>query len=137
MNTRYTVDDFSYDYLEKTFNPTKRPLNRIKYIHDYFEGLKKERNIKNITIVKENDYIDKFYLRDYSRYYAESFSKLHNRSERLHFFSGDFDEEEFKNILKTGLTDDLNGEKRKYDYLGHLTLKPVTAEPVNGCPSIH
>ncbi|RLF56634.1 MAG: hypothetical protein DRN27_09320 [Thermoplasmata archaeon] len=121
----FSIDEFSYEYLEEIFNPTKRSLNRIKYINNYFEGLKTERKIKNITIVKENDYIDKFYLRDYSRYYAESFHRLHNRSERLHFFSKSFSEKEFSSMIISGSTEKFIGEKREYDYLGHLTLKPV------------
>ncbi len=127
-NNHFTVEDFSFEYLEETFQPTKRPLNKIKYLYNYFNVLKKERNFENITIIKENDYIDKFYLRDYSRYYAESFHKLHNRSERLHFFSGTIDKQEFKSILKNGSTEYFQGEKTKYNYLGHLTLKPVEDE---------
>jgi len=131
MAINFTVESFSREFLEKTFNPTKRILNRIDYIFGYFETLKTEIGNQNITIVKEHDYIDKFYLRDYSRYYAESFHKFQNRSERLHFFTGKFSEGEFIEILKSG-NEQKNigpiGEKNKFDYLGNITVKPVGDE---------
>jgi len=130
MSKNYSVIPFSRSALESIFGPTHAKLNRIDYLNEYFEKLMKEKSIKNITIVKEEEYIDKFYLRDYSRYYAEAFEIFPNRSQRIHFFSRGFDEEEFKNILVSGDNENLFGNDdnkvdKKCEYLGHITVKPV------------
>ena len=108
-------------------------MNRIDYIYGYFSDIIKENKLDGITLIKENQYIDKFFLRDYAKYYAESFSNKNNRSERLHFFAGNFDESEFTAALSKGSFHELfkkdpNEWKIDDSYLGHVTIKPVEDE---------
>lgn len=130
MTDNFSVNSFNRGYLEEIFGATSAPLSRIDYFNEYFNGLKSENNYDEITIIKENKYIDKFYLRDYSRYYSEAFEQFHNRSERIHFFSGSITKKEFREILKKGKSEKLlrTGEDKERKYLGHITVKPVKDE---------
>ena len=76
-----------------------------------------------ITYVIEDDYIDKDYLIDYSKFYARSFQNINKFTKRLHFFSESFTNEDFSALL-------LNGNKTIFEklansYLGFAVVKPI------------
>jgi len=72
------------------------------------------------TAVVEKEYVDKGYLIDYSRFYARAFKSYERFTTRLHFFSVDFSEDDFKKMLLSSNTDQL-----KEEYLGFTVIKPV------------
>jgi len=57
----------------------------------------------------ERDYIDADYRDEFSHFYAQTFRRLPDRCERLHFFSSD---------------------KSRERYLGYLILRPILGRPV-------
>jgi len=126
----FKIYDFTKQALEEIFEINNIQSDKIDYIYDYFNNLKIEKKYPCISIIHETDYIDKFYLRDYSKWYSQLFEKSDSHSSRIHFFSCKIDDEEFKKILKTGkhktLLIDKKCETNETDpYLGHITIKPV------------
>lgn len=88
------------------------------YFEEYFQALKAE------TIVVERAYTDRDYLEDYAAYYDRCFQDYPRRTQRLHFFSADFDATEFESTL--GDPEAGVGEQRLRDnYLGFVVIKPI------------
>lgn len=56
-------------------------------------------DLRAITIVCENEYIDRDYLEDYSQYYVKCFPNYDRKCTRLHFFSSPFLEADLTRIL--------------------------------------
>jgi len=74
------------------------------------------------TFLVEENYIDKDYLIDYSKFYARSFKPYERFTRRMHFFSSEFDANEFLHIL--------NDKQSEIDalihsYLGFVVIKPI------------
>ncbi len=103
------------------------PINRIseflmdtsqaKYCIEYLCDLKAK------TFVREEKYIDKDYLIDFSNFYARSFDVDEKYTERYHFFSIDFDDDDLLNLVE-------NNDEKQYNilfdsYLGFIVLKPI------------
>jgi hypothetical protein len=78
------------------------------------------KTIKCETIVKEDKYIDKDYIIDYSKYYARSFLDYPRQSTRLHFFRNQFTEPEFIKAIEDNNVNATCGE-----YLGFIVVKPI------------
>ena len=77
------------------------------YIYSYLSNLKKEMNINDITILLEREYVDKYYLKDYAKYYAEGFADITKYTQRLHFFSIKIGSKKLKDILKKRKKEDI------------------------------
>ena len=75
------------------------------------------------TCVIEPDYIDKDYLIDYSKFYARSFEDFSRKTDRLHFFSLQFDQSKFYSALE--MNDEKFLEALKESYLGFIVRKPI------------
>ncbi len=103
------------------FNPAVNPLDDSK-VSRYLLGYLKA--IKAKTCVFESKYIDKDFLIDYAKFYARSFDDAGKLTERYHFFSFPFTEEEFKQALNRNDTAFLNKLNKKY--LGFVVVKPIT-----------
>lgn len=109
--------------------------DQINYIYNYLKNLKAE------SILLETDYVDKYYLKDYSSYYVRCFNRYGERCARLHFFK-DLSSEK----SETGKTEDkvfvehtlfktiFNGadeerqitiKKLQDQYLGFIVIKPI------------
>jgi hypothetical protein len=90
--------------------------NQAEYIFNYL----KNEDIDAKTAVIEERYIDKDYLLDYAGFYARSFEPVDRCTKRIHFFSGEFDQKYFRNVLT-------NYDKNKIEkfgrYLGFIVLK--------------
>ncbi|HJH28447.1 MAG TPA: hypothetical protein C5S51_01935 [Methanosarcinaceae archaeon] len=76
-----------------------------------------------ITYVIEDDYIDKDYLIDYSKFYARSFQDINKFTKRLHFFSESFTNEDFSALLSNGNKNIF--QKLANSYLGFIVVKPI------------
>lgn len=88
------------------------------YLYDYLSTIHAQ------TCVVENNYIDRDYLIDYSKFYARSFDVTEKFTTRLHFFSKIFDNSQFNAILNNGDDNDLSDLQKSY--LGFIVVKPIT-----------
>ena len=71
----------------------------------------------------ENQYIDKDYMVDYSKFYARSFVNHIRFTKRIHFFSNYFSKENFFDGIKNNDENFIN--KLKKSYLGFIVIKPI------------
>ena len=84
------------------------------------------------TIVHERHYVDRHYIDDFSLFYSRSLRDYPNSCQRLHFFSSEFDEEQW-----SGLVQRANGGEREEverelagQYLGFMVIKPLPGSPI-------
>jgi len=96
--------------------------NQSKYIFNYLSYLNSK------TLIIEENYIDKDYLIDYSKFYARSFDRLDKFTKRIHFFCEEISEDKFNKLLE-------HGSKKHYkvlenSYLGFVIVKPI--KDING-----
>jgi len=87
------------------------------YLFDYAKDLGAE------TVVLEEQYIDRDYLIDYSKFYARSFTTHERFTKRLHLFSHPFSLEDFRGILKNSYLQHL--KILQNSYLGFIVVKPI------------
>ena len=106
-------DLFSIDHFQDLIGKSQI----YKYFNDYLEHI----NAK--TCICENDYIDRDYLIDYSKFYSRSFPDIPKTTKRYHFFSKKFTEDEF-NVGLDQKTGDFITELKE-TYLGFIVQKPV------------
>jgi len=124
MQSEYLVCEFAKETLSNlvrerfgTEFPDINDKVQVKYLFNYLKDLKAK------TILLESDYVDRDYLEDYSRYYVKCFNRYGERCARLHFFSEEFDHEEFsQNLIDY---DELALEKLSKNYLGFIVVKPL------------
>ena len=74
--------------------------------------------------LKEEKYVDKDYIIDYSKFYARSFENCGKFTKRIHFFTGDISDTQITQLLEK-YDDDLYNELFN-SYLGFVVVKPVT-----------
>lgn len=87
-----------------------------RYLFHYLKNL--SANAK--TCVLEEKYIDKDYMIDYQKFYSRSFEEHNNFTKRIHFFSEDFSEPEFKKALENNSIGHLTNS-----YLGFVVIRPI------------
>lgn len=103
-----------------SFDPAVNVLGNSKvseYLLEYLTAIKAK------TCIFEDNYVDKDFLIDYSKFYARSFDNIGKLTERYHFFAFSFTEAEFKDALKNKKTAFL--EKLDNKYLGFVVVKPI------------
>lgn len=88
---------------------------------DYFDNYFTARGVK--TFLVEKDYVDYDYLADYASYYAKCFFDYSRKCSRLHFFSSEITDAEFKGILRGEDRDRI--ESLQENYLGFIVVKPL------------
>lgn len=88
------------------------------YFEEYFSHLLSQ------TIVVEHHYIDKDYLEDFSSYYVRCFDDYERKCTRLHFFSLEFNEEDFTKLLESK-NSSLSQELLSDHYLGFIIVKKL------------
>ena len=76
------------------------------------------------TIVLESRYIDHDYLEDYAGYYVRCFNRYRRTTSRLHFFSNEFNSNQFKRVVEGGPSSRLTN-KLTQGYLGFIVVKPL------------
>lgn len=91
---------------------------QAKYIFKYLKN-----DLGAQTALIEKNYIDKDYLIDYAGYYARAFPKISKCTDRIHFFSNSFSEQNFEEMLVKNNNQDI--ELLKDNYLGFVVLKPL------------
>jgi len=95
---------------------------QIQYLKNYL----KSPNIGASTVLLEHEYIDRFYLEDFSKYFASCFFDYKKKTSRIHFFGNKFNEKQFKKILETGgKSNQRLLEKIKSSYLGFMVVRPI------------
>lgn len=92
---------------------------QLHYLYKYLEV----DHVACKTIVVESDYIDRHFLEDYSEYYARCFPSHPRRCSRLHFFSTEFSETEFKGALKR--RSETFETKLQRHYIGFVVIRPI------------
>ena len=129
---------FCFAFSKETLESELR-LSEADYFYSYLELLRRELSQKvgkrndeyKIIIVVENEYVDKYHLRDYSKYYAESFSREGRFTKRMHFFLSNLTKEKFEEKLLEDLSNyNKNNIKKIRDsyqasYLGYTIRKPI------------
>ena len=130
MKYDFVFHSFSLNSFYKIFSKPATTVDSVKYLYEYLKKLKRERRLETITLLEEKVYVEKFYLRDYSRYYAEAFSHFPRFTKRLHFFSCKLTHSRLKELINS----DKESLKNFVDenYLGYVIVKPVTDE-ANSC----
>ncbi|MFL9977644.1 hypothetical protein [Paraburkholderia graminis] len=88
------------------------------YFEEYF------RELGAATILVEREYIDRDYLEDYASYYDRCFQDYRRRTTRLHFFTTQFDRDQFELVLR-GQDTPLTREDLMRSYLGFVVVKPL------------
>jgi len=123
----YSLHSFSLGLLQNNFC-----IEGAESIHNYLDTFRKEREISDsksykVIVVEEEEYVDAFFLRDYSNYYVEAIARTNKMTQRLHFFLFEEDEKEFNRILLKALSE---GNRESIDtldslYMGFITIKPI------------
>ena len=72
---------------------------QLKYLFGYLSS----NHVLAKTVLVENEYIDRNFLEDYSRYYARCFDTYSKTCARIHFFKNPFTEHEFINAITSDL----------------------------------
>lgn len=86
------------------------------YLKEYLRELKAE------TIVVEADYIDHDFLEDFSAYYVRCFAPYSRYCSRIHFFSSEFDANEFSRIFECN---EEMQRRLQNSYLGFIVVRPL------------
>lgn len=107
------VNTFEINGLMKIFGQS----NQSKYIFNYLLDLTSK------SFILEENYIDKDYLIDYSKFYARSFDRFDKFTKRIHFFSEKISEDKFNKILEQGHNEDV--KILQNSYLGFVIVKPI------------
>jgi len=110
------------DQLHLISGAQKNLLTDHKPHVDYFDGYLQDINA--LTMIVEEQYIDKDYLEDYTYYYVRSFPYYKKTCGRLHFFKTAIDEDEFDKFLK-GKPSAVNAKILQNNYLGFMVVKPL------------
>jgi hypothetical protein len=95
---------------------------QIQYLKNYLQS----SNISASTVLLEHEYVDKFYLEDFTKYFASCFFDYKKKTARIHFFGNKFNESQFKKILETGgKSPPKLLENIKSKYLGFVVVRPI------------
>jgi hypothetical protein len=74
--------------------------------------------------VVEDEYVDGDYLADYQSYYATCFQPISRYCKRLHFFSSDFSETDFSDLVLRKVSSEKFKEFAE-SYLGFVVVRPL------------
>ena len=102
------------------------PPLQMKYMGVYLDSLGCR------TIIHERHYIDRHYIDDFSLFYARSLRDYPNFCQRLHFFSSQFDGEQWSESVQRANEGDRKEVERKLatQYLGFMVIKPLPGTPI-------
>ncbi|HOV88030.1 MAG TPA: hypothetical protein PLM79_16865, partial [Syntrophobacteraceae bacterium] len=88
------------------------------YFEEYFEKIGAK------TIIVEKDYVDHYFLDDFTGHYVCCFKPYSRCCTRLHFFKIELTLEEFEEILKNP-TEKVSPQRMREIYLGFVVVKPL------------
>ena len=126
MENQLDVCSYSIEKLRQLISEKSKSSENVisnKLHHNYFDGYCNEIGVN--TIVVENGYIDHDFLEDFSAYYVRCFSSYERVCTRLHFFSIDFNKEDFEKLLTNSPDANFVSEDLKEAYLGFVVIKPL------------
>lgn len=92
---------------------------QLKYLFGYLSS----NHVLAKTVLVENEYIDRNFLEDYSRYYARCFDTYSKTCARIHFFKNPFTEHEFINALTSN--DETFIKDLSENYIGFVVIRPI------------
>jgi len=104
---------YSLDRVQKDLGHSRQAQYLFNYVRD----------LKAKTVILEEQYFDKDYVVDYSKFYARSFTTHERFTKRLHFFSHSFSQKEFREVLENNNMQ-LSHIVRE-SYLGFVVVKPL------------
>ncbi len=87
------------------------------YFEEYFGALSAQ------TILREQDYLDADFQKDYSGYYSFCFSDVKKTCIRLHFFNQELNNELFNGLLSGHSL--VKQDELAASYLGYIVIKPI------------
>lgn len=124
-NEKYHVWRYSIERLKEILSQFPSSLSTVEaklhvvYFEEYFEKL------NALTIVVEDEYIDRDYLEDYAGYYVRCFERYERWCRRLHFFSAEFDSLHFDSLVMGKPAAELTPQILSDSYLGFIVVKPL------------
>jgi hypothetical protein len=106
---------------------TVAKLDTVKYLHGYLMEYCREEAYQARTIVVEQNYIDRDFMREYTGYHASTFQEVEKKTTRLHFFSHSFDFKTFEQILASPqeLESKSDNNLLESNYLGFIVIRPM------------
>lgn len=125
MSSPYRVIPYGVEALTQCFvdnSNAPAAMVREKTHHRYFSEYFTVLNAK--TILSEESYVDHDYLEDYAAYYVRCFEPYKRSTTRLHFFSLEFTEQQFRECL-TNPSAELNQNVLQDNYIGFIVVKPL------------
>lgn len=126
MALAYEVVPYNLEHLVKLLCSKQSDVafvsekNQVGYLDNYLSS----HDIDARTIIAEYGYVDRDYLADYVGYYARCFQPYDRHCMRLHFFSFNFDQKQFKSLLRNEGTE-LQLAELKKKYVGFVVIKPL------------
>lgn len=112
------------DVIRHITGTTERSEISVKGQVDYLcKYLDEKEHVNAKTILVENEYVDRYYLEDYSRYYSRCFNHVPKKCARIHFFSNEFNELAFTKALESN--DQATISLLQQSYLGFVVIRPI------------
>ena len=105
---------------------TEWPPPQTTYLGIYLDSLGCK------TVVHERHYIDRHYIEDFSLFYSRSLRNYPNYCQRLHFFSSEFDGDQWSDFVRTANDGGLERIEQQLTehYLGFVVVKPLPGSPI-------
>ena len=105
---------------------TDWPPLQMKYMGVYLDSLGCR------TIVHERHYIDRHYIEDFSLFYSRSLRNYPNFCQRIHFFSSEFDGEQWSDSIRRANEGGREEVERQLaeQYLGFMVIKSLPGSPI-------
>lgn len=102
------------------------PPLQLKYLGEYLTQLGCK------TIIVESHYVDRDYISDVALFYSRSLRSYPNYCYRLHFFTGEFDQSRWRELIINSRADG-GCQAREFlqrGYLGFSVVRPLPGAPV-------
>jgi hypothetical protein len=126
MGPAFEVYPYSIEKLAELLSARSLAPPRVvadKLHRTYFEGY--FGDLKALTILVENHYIDRDFLEDYAAYYVRCFRRYKRFCSRLHFFWNEFEGADIEALLEGNPKGRLTQEILQEHYLGFVVVKPL------------
>ncbi len=127
MDTAYGIFEYNINnFCAYISYQTNTPLSYIKqkpqitYLYNYLKNLSDNKKV----FIYENEYTDKYYLEDYTSYYAQCFYSYKKMCSRVHFFSITGENINYKKEFEKFLNNS-NSLIEKNNYLGYIVIRPI------------
>lgn len=99
---------------------------QLDHFQEYFDV--PPRGLGAKTMIIEEHYIDRDYLDDFVGYFAKCFKAPHSQCSRIHFFSEEITDSDFRDFLQTGK--EISALEGSASYIGFMVVKPLPSTPI-------